>query len=173
MVRKGGKEMLLKEAEKRSAEIVEILKPNCTRILVVGSIRRKKPECNDIDILLIPSNFLTLHAEILRLGVCTADGPKLTRIFHARAPAAAGGPQAIQVDIYYATEETWGTLVLIRTGSMESNLRLCDLAKRRGWKIKASGEGLFDGTGKRIAGDSEEDIYSALGLKYLSPEQRV
>ncbi len=45
----GGIEMKLQEAEEQSAEIVELLKPFCKKILVVGSIRRKKPECKDID----------------------------------------------------------------------------------------------------------------------------
>jgi DNA polymerase/3'-5' exonuclease PolX len=155
--------MLLPEAEQRSAEIVEKLKPYCKQIMVVGSIRRKKPECKDIDIVLIPANPLALHAEILRLGVCTADGPKLTRVFH----------ESTQVDIYYANEDTWGTLVLIRTGPMENNLRLCTLAKKKGWQLKAGGDGLVDPqTNKKIAGD-EESIFAALGLKYLLPEQRA
>jgi DNA polymerase (family X) len=155
-------QLLLKEAERRSAEIVELLKPNCKEILIVGSIRRKKAECRDIDILLIPSEYLLLHAEILRLGVCTADGPKLTRVFH----------EGIQVDIYYATPETWETLKLIRTGSIQSNLRLCSKAMSKGWQLKASGEGLLGEFGQRIAGDSEEQIFAALGLKYVPPEQR-
>lgn len=155
--------MKLKEAEQRSAEIVERLKPYCKQILVCGSIRRKKPECKDVDIVLIPSDYFNLHSAILRLGVCTADGPKMTRIFH----------DGIQVDIYYATAETWGTLVLIRTGSAEHNIRLTTLAKKKGWQLKAGGEGLVDlKTGRKIAGD-EEGIFAALGLKYLPPELRL
>ena len=154
--------MNLKEAEQKAVEIVDLLKPNCKEILVVGSIRRKKPECKDIDIVLIPSDFLLLHAQILKLGESMMDGPKITRILH-------GG---IQVDVYYATEETWGTLVLIRTGSRESNQRLCSLARRKGWQLKASGEGLLDSSGKKIAG-KEEDIFSALGLTYMRPEERA
>jgi DNA polymerase (family 10) len=155
--------MLLKEAEQQAAAIVDRLKPNCKEILVVGSIRRKKPAPADIDILLIPSEYLLLHAEILKLGESLVDGPLLTRVLH----------EGVQVDIYYATPETWGTLVLIRTGSAENNKRLCFLAKRKGLQLKANGEGLLDGTGKRLAGDSEEQIFSALGLHYMAPEQRA
>jgi DNA polymerase (family 10) len=155
--------MLLQEAKQRAAAIVDRLKPNCKEILVVGSIRRKKPAPADIDILLIPSEYLLLHAEILKLGVCMADGPLLSRIVQ----------DGVQVDIYYATPETWGTLVLIRTGSAENNKRLCFLAKRKGLQLKANGEGLLDSTGKRLAGDTEEQIFSALGLRYMPPEQRA
>lgn len=155
--------MLLKEAELKAAEIMGPISPWCEKILVVGSVRRKKTECKDIDILLIPKNYLTAHAEILKLGPTKVDGPQITRVDY----------QGIQVDFYYATPATWGTLVLIRTGSQKNNMRLCELAKRKGWQLKASGEGLIDGAGTRLASDREEDIFSALGLKYIPPEQRA
>ena len=155
--------MKLQEAEQRSAEIVELLKPYCKRIMVCGSIRRKKSICRDIDIVLVPADYSSLHSALLRLGVCTADGPKITRVFH----------DSVQVDVYYATEETWGTLVLIRTGSAENNRRLCSLAMKKNWQLKANGEGLVDPkTGRKIA-NTEESIFTALGLKYLQPRERA
>jgi len=154
--------MNLKEAEQKAVEIVELLKPHCKEILVVGSIRRKKAEPADIDILCIPLDYLLLHAEILKLGASKVDGPKITRISY----------DGIQVDVYYATEETWGTLLLIRTGSRKNNQRLCLMAQRKGWQLKASGEGLLDGSAKKIAG-TEEDIFSTLGLTYMRPEERA
>ena len=81
-------------------------------------------------------------------------------------------PENITVDIYLATPATWATLLLIRTGSAESNIRLSGLAKSKGWHLKASGEGLFDEDDNRIAGDTEESIFSALGIPYLEPNER-
>ncbi|MBA7669483.1 hypothetical protein ES703_77614 [subsurface metagenome] len=69
------------------------------------------------------------------------------------------------------SEETWATLLLIRTGSKESNIRLATLAQKKGWRLKANGEGLFN-EGQRIAGDTEESIYEALELPYQRPEER-
>ncbi|MBA7714607.1 hypothetical protein ES703_123634 [subsurface metagenome] len=45
-------------------------------------------------------------------------------------------------------------------------------AKIRGWRLAASGDGLFNEKGERIAGDTEESIYKALGLPYQPPERR-
>lgn len=47
----------------------------------------------------------------------------------------------------------------LRTGSAQNNIRLATLAKKRGWQLKANGDGLFDGNGRRIAGDTEEGIF--------------
>jgi DNA polymerase (family 10) len=77
-----------------------------------------------------------------------------------------------QVDIYIADETTWATLLLIRTGSTENNIRLCSRAKDMGWHLAASGDGLFNEMGKRIAGDTEISIYNALGLPYQEPLER-
>ena len=76
-----------------------------------------------------------------------------------------------QVDIYFATSSSWGTLLLIRTGSKEHNVFLARRARSLGMELKASGAGLFR-NGVRIAGDTEESIFEALGLPYKEPEER-
>jgi DNA polymerase (family 10) len=76
------------------------------------------------------------------------------------------------VDIYFADENTWATLLLIRTGSAANNIRLCSKAKNMGWHLHADGAGLFNQFGKRMAGDTEASIYEALGLPYQTPAER-
>jgi len=154
--------MELEKAQKIAEGIVARLEPYCQRIEVAGSIRRQKDWVNDIDLVLIPSDPWKLRQEILGLGASKMTGSKIMRVMVGR----------IQVDIYIASEETWATLLLIRTGSKENNVRLAILAKKRGWHLAAAGDGLFDENGERIAGDSEESIYQALDLPYQEPWQR-
>ena len=54
----------------------------------------------------------------------------------------------------------------------EMSDELLTLAKKKGWRLAASGDGLFNEHGERIAGDTEESIYEALGLRYQRPEER-
>lgn len=154
--------MELERAQKIASEVVKRLSPYCWRIEVVGSIRRGKPQVRDIDIVLIPSDLWNLHHEIMGMGQVRMSGSKIMRVM----------VNSTQVDIYVASEETWATLLLIRTGSAENNIRLATLAKKRGWHLAASGEGLFNQEGERVAGDSEESIYEALGLPWQRPEER-
>ncbi len=157
--------MPLEQAKEIAQKIVTRLKPYCHRIEIAGSIRRQRPFIGDIDIVLIPSDPWNLEAEVLALArpfQPKVSGEKLKRFDYKGA----------QIDLYYASPETWATLLLIRTGSKESNIRLCTLAKRKGWHLAASGDGLFDDTGKRVAGDTEESIYKALGLPFQRPEER-
>ena len=46
------------------------------------------------------------------------------------------------------------------------------IAQRRGWHLKANGDGLFNHHGNRMAGDTEESIFEALGVPYQEPEER-
>lgn len=156
----------LQKAELVANKIVKQLEPHCARIAVAGSVRRKKRWVNDIDIVLIPRDMWLIHEAIMNL--CQPAAPaRLSGLKIIRVPI-----EGVQVDFYMATEDNWSTLLLIRTGSTENNIRLCSLAKKKGWRLAASGDGLFDERGKKVAGDTEESIYEALGVPFQKPEQR-
>ncbi len=154
--------MSLERAQRIAGEVARRLSPYCKKIEVVGSIRRKKPQVRDIDFVLIPSDLWNLQHEIMGMGQSRVSGEKLKRVMVG----------STQVDLYFATPETWATLLLIRTGSAENNIRLCSRAKEMGWHLAASGGGLFNEKDERIAGDSERSIYDALDLPYQRPEER-
>ena len=154
--------MELERAKSIANEVIKRLSPYCQRIEIAGSVRRNKPTVNDLDFVLIASDPWNLTHEITGLGPSTLKGDKLKRVSY----------NGVQLDFYYASPETWATLLLIRTGSKENNIRLATLAKKKGWHLAASGDGLFDEKGQRLAGDSEQSIYEALGLPYQEPEER-
>lgn len=154
--------MELQQARALADEVVALLAPHCAAIQVVGSIRRQKPFPRDIDIVMIPEHQGQLAVAIAALGKKVKDGPRIaTRWYKSR-----------MVDLYIADLQSWHTLLLIRTGSKEHNIKLTTLAKQRGWHLYADGKGLYDADGKRMAGDSEESFFEALGIPYSPPEQR-
>ena len=154
--------MKLKDAEELAKRIVEHILPLCERVEVAGSIRRKKSEVRDIDLVLIPKPLSwhriiatlqrTMNAEVLKRGESIAQ---LTI-------------KGVNVDLYSATTETWGALLLIRTGSAEHNIRLSKQALSMGMKLSHKG---LTKDGKVIA-SSEEEIFEALDLPYVEPEER-
>ena len=73
-----------------------------------------------------------------------------------------------QIDLYFATPETWGTLVLIRTGSAEHNIKLSMIAQKKGLKLSHGG---LSKNGQVIA-STEKEIFEALDLPYVEPEER-
>ena len=165
--------MKLQEAEALAFKILQVIEPCCERVSIAGSVRRRRPEPNDIDIVLIPKPFMwnqiqtSMRAELdARQGIA---GTQLIRMYipFANAPAP---DRHIQVDFYAATEQTWGTILLIRTGSTDHNIRLCTHAKALDMMLSAS-RGVIE-KGKVVASKTEEEIFKALILPYVAPGDR-
>jgi DNA polymerase (family X) len=159
-------DMLLDYARGFSVGIVEQLKSHCERIEVVGSVRRKKARVNDIDILCqLKQEFGTEQAfEDAVLNLCSevySNGKVIKSVLI----------NGVQADFYIATPATYETLRLIRTGSAQHNIKLTSLAKRRGWKLYASGRGLVDEYGN-ILSATEAGILKLLLGRYVEPEER-
>ena len=156
------KTMELLKAQTIAEGIVSQLKPYCSRILIAGSIRRKRPLVHDIDIVLVPENQGKLIYKITQLmGAPRIAGEKLITCQLAD----------INVDLYIATPGTWATILLIRTGSAAHNIKLASLAKKKGMMLHADGRGVTK-EGVIKSGDTEQSIFEALDLPYLEPEAR-
>ncbi len=153
--------MELERARKIAGEIVERLSPYCSRIEVAGSIRREKSIVRDIDIVLIPYDPWNLSLMVAGLGPAKVMGDKLKRINY----------NGVQVDLYYATEKTWGMTLLVRTGSAAHNIKLAARAKKMGLHFSVA-RGIENENGVVIASLTEEEVLNALGLDYIPPEER-
>jgi DNA polymerase/3'-5' exonuclease PolX len=181
------------EALKKAVDLKAELAPFCERIEIAGSIRRGKPQVKDIDLVAIPkmasrsalwrsatkvsdTDFAMAVRE--QLVTVIAEGQSLLR-------GTAGMPdgKVIAVDIYIAAPETWATVLLIRTGSAEHNIWMCNRAKGIGGKLHADGSGLevpgqYDAVAQRTVNSrilrpaSEEEIFKALGMPTPPPSQR-
>jgi DNA polymerase (family 10) len=75
----------------------------------------------------------------------------------------------LQVDLRVVPAESYGAALLYFTGSKGYNIELRKRAIARGLKLNEYG--LFKGE-RRIAGASEESIYAALDLPWVTPERR-
>ena len=153
--------------------ITTAIMPYCEKWEVAGSIRRQCAVVNDIDIVLIPK--AGVMDDIKR--VCLQYHPD----FDASVPAPKWGAKLatfsyqgkIGVDLYFADEHSWPVILMIRTGSREHNVNLTTKAKSMGMFLAAEGALYADREKeKRIPVTSEGDIYGALDLCYLDPEDR-
>jgi DNA polymerase (family 10) len=77
----------------------------------------------------------------------------------------------MQVDLRPFAPESLGAALQYFTGSKDHNVRLRERAVRRGLKLNEYGVYRVE-TGERIAGETEEDVYAALGLAWIPPELR-
>lgn len=142
--------------------------PGVQKAEIAGSIRRKKETIGDIDILLQAGSKdrKSIVAGITGLPaikkIIAAGTTKVTVLLHTGD---------IQADIRLVHDYEYGAALLYFTGSKEHNIRLRTLAREKGYKINEYG--LFEvSTGRRIAGTTEKEMYTRLGLPYFPPEKR-
>lgn len=172
--------MELTKARAIAEELVGLLAPACLRIEIAGSIRRRRPEVGDIELLVIPK-FLE-HIDLLdrELGVLMlvegifdhrrnkrgsiVYGPKNKLLVHK--------PSGIGVDIFSTTEECWPVAMVVRTGGKATNIEISRRAIDRGMSFHAYGRGFTRADNSELVCYSEEDVFKAVGLRYLEPWER-
>ena len=165
--------MKLEEAGALADRIVHCIEDLCDRIQVAGSTRRRRPEVNDIDMVLIPQHMMWTSI-VQRIkdqfkAKVVLGGQQLVRM-HVPQSLPPVPELIVQVDLYRATYETWGTLLLIRTGSIDHNIMMCSRAQKMGMMLSASDGVIKDA--KVIASRTEEEIFKALEMDFIPPEKR-
>jgi DNA polymerase (family 10) len=157
---------LLSDTTAIAAELLAYLhdKTPAAELLPVGSLRRGCETCGDIDILASGGD-ASLMDHLLafpRVERVLAQGETKTSV------RITGGYQA---DLRLVASDSRGAAMQYFTGSKAHNVALRDRAIQQGFKLNEYG--LFrvaDDT--RVAGDTEEGIYDALGMAWVPPELR-
>ncbi len=135
------------------------------QISPAGSLRRMKETVKDIDILITSKN----PARIM--GVFTGLPNVAEILAHGETKSSVRLRENIQVDLRVVEPECFGAALQYFTGSKQHNIRVRELAQRKG--LKVSEYGVFnDKTDRRVAGKTEEAVYGAIGLPFIPPELR-
>jgi DNA polymerase (family 10) len=170
--------MELRRAQLIAEELKSLLAPECQRITIAGSIRRRKPAVGDIELLVIPKyvdGVDQLDEEIKKL---MAEG-LLGYRQNVRGSIAYGQknkllvhlPSGIGVDVFSTTEDCWWVSLVVRTGGEVTNKRIAMAAIRKGWHLMAYGRGFSTPRGDVVC-RSEEEVFRAVGFPYPAPWER-
>lgn len=157
---------LLSEAATAVSSIVEWLhasRPGLD-LLPVGSLRRGCDTCGDVDILAVGAGTAVLEL--------FTSYPLVERVLgRGETKASVRLQGGLQADLRAVASHERGAAMQYFTGSKAHNIVLRDRALERGWRLNEYG--LFKADDQsRIAGETEEEIYQALGLAFVPPELR-
>jgi DNA polymerase/3'-5' exonuclease PolX len=164
--------------------MVDILRPDCQRIEIAGSLRRKKLTIGDIEIVLIP-NIVTdlfggqrydhelIAAHLWHEGFDLPMNGPLHKQAHLPPVASK---DTVNFDIYLTDPEKWGVIFTLRTGPAEFSHRLVTprrvggylpsyLKVQDGRVCNRSDDALYDTP-------EESDFFRVIGLPYIQPEAR-
>ena len=157
--------MPIAEALALSRRVLDLLgrKVDVKRAVFAGSLRRCRDTCGDLD-LLVPA----------KAGKPVVDA--FTHLPGVERVLAAGDTKASvlfegmrQVDLRVVPPDSFGAALCYFTGSKEHNVRLRELARKKGLKVNEYG--VFRGR-TRLAGKTEEEVYAALDLPWIPAEMR-
>lgn len=180
----------LDEIKPLAQSFLEYLSPVCERIEIVGSIRRMKDFCGDIEILAIPKirtskkkaplgDALGVETKVIRETNLLINF--LKKKFERRKLFIIKGKDKyfqlvskdlVQVDLFLANKDNWGLIKMIRTGSAAySKNFMIESAKT---KYESSKGYLRDReTGEIIPVESEEELFEIIGFPLLHPRERT
>jgi DNA polymerase (family 10) len=150
-----------------AAQLADVLRAHggVERIEVAGSLRRMKETVKDIDLLVTS----TEPARVIRTLVTLPSVVEV--VARGDTKATVRHQEGLHVDLRVVAPEAFGAALQYFTGSKEHNVRVREMARRRGLTI--SEYGVFEErSGVRVAGATEEELYAAVGLPWIPPELR-
>jgi len=131
--------------------------------VVAGSYRRRKDTVGDVD-------FLVVSDEPEKVGARFVRYPEVKEVLASGTTrSSARLASGIQADLRVVPRESCGAALHYFTGSKSHNIAVRKLGIARGLKINEYG--VWRGE-KRVAGETEESVYAAVGLPYIEPELR-
>ena len=130
-----------------------------------GSYRRGKETVGDLDLL------VTATDRHQAMDDLEAFPSRTMTIGRGETKISIRVGKAFQVDMRVVEPDEFGAALQYFTGSQAHNIHTRRLAKDQGLKINEYGVfRLKDDT--RIAGATEEEVYQAIGLRWIAPELR-
>jgi len=160
-----GKKMKTIHARPIAKEVEAALKavPCVADVVVCGSMRRMRPELNDVDVVVVSETMNPKGQIWSQLPKCDHlnNGNTDKRIIY----------KGLQFDIRVFPHRAKGAALLFSTGSARFNVQMRSHAKRLGFKLNRYG--VWKGDTNLTVGFDEKQIFELLGLKYVEPKDRM
>lgn len=160
--------VLIGEALMEAEKYIEYMK-KCEaikRIEYAGSLRRREETIGDIDLLATVRGDGESSSDVMEHFVKYRDVLKIVAQGETKSAVILDG--GMQVDLRVVEDEVFGAALHYFTGSKAHNIKVREMAKKKG--LKVSEYGVFNP--KLIACKTEEDVFGAVGLPYIEPELR-
>lgn len=154
-------------------EILRIISPLISKLTkifkVVGSYRRDKGknDYGDLDIIAANTSTLDVFNAILKKIPGTTIGRRGDKVLTMVVPFKS---KLAQVEVNIVDSTSLGAATLHSVGSQNFNIGLRSLAKSKGFTLNQYG--LFDNNSVKIAGDTEESVFTKLGLRLIPYSDR-
>lgn len=138
--------------------------------LICGSWRRGLTDCKDLDIVIL----VPLDPEWMMIIERLNQHPGV-KIGSQGMEQVSGEVYSVPFDLTRCSRPNeWWYYILYRTGSKQHNILMRKVAKSKGWLLNQHGISGPESSihEKAISPNSEQDIFTALGMDFLTPSER-
>src|SRR5215468_9240101 len=150
---------------KKAGKAVESVTP-------AGSLRRGKETVGDLDLLVTLADGHTAQKQVDALADHILTYSEIDqKLAHGENKVSFTLGDGLQVDVRLLEKESFGAALLYFTGSKEHNVVLRGRANDMGLTLNEYALATLKGE-KRVAGRTEEEIYTKLKLDFIPPELR-
>ena len=157
------------EADKLTEYLVKY--PGLDKITPAGSLRRGRETVGDLDILVTGTACCGEEDRQKAIAYVAQYPPLMDTIASGDNKISFHLRSGLQVDVRLLPPDSFGAAMQYFTGSKAHNVALRQRALKMGYTL--SEYSLADlKTEAAVAGKTEEEIYSKLGLDYIPPEMR-
>jgi len=136
--------------------------PGVTAAAVGGSLRRMRDTIGDIDLLVAAEEaeaVMDRFAALENVESVAGRGPTKTNVVLLNG---------LGVDLRVLPAARWGTLLNYFTGSKDHNVKLREMALKKGLSLNEHAFTPLDG-GAELLCATEEEVYARLGLPFIPP----
>ncbi len=139
------------------------------KILVAGSVRRKKETIGDVDFLVGVEDDTDKYIIQTIMNTFVSMDEVIKVVSKGETRSSVKTKQGLDMDLRVIRVCSFGAASQYFTGSKEHNVELRKIAIKQ--NLKLNEYGLFK-EDKRIKGENEEEIYNYLGMQWIPPEIR-
>jgi DNA polymerase (family X) len=137
------------------------------RSAYAGSLRRMAETIGDVDLLVAATEKDAPTIMDAFVGLHVVDRV----LAHGETKSSVVATGGLQIDLRVVPLQVWGAAMIYFTGSKAHNIRIREMAVRKG--LKLSEYGLFQAKGgELVVAETEEDVYAQLGLPWIPPPLR-
>jgi len=170
-------------------KLLKSLRPHCLRAEIAGSVRRRKTDVGDVEIVCIPrwvleqdeSNLFTEEQVLVNRVTRWAreDGTDACGIVWTPRPYPESKllrglhyPSGLRIELHLVPAPVWGMALQIRTGNAEFSKAFQHQLGRRGLQCRdLQVTRKEDGT--ILPTPEEADVFRLTGLEWVEPEART
>lgn len=166
-------------ADRCVERIIEVLGPVAEEVAAAGSVRRRRPQVGDIELVVRPRmhpdlfgdetpELEPLHAALNELGNRIKGGDRYVRIDLGKM----GDLPFFALDVFIVHPPAqWGSILAIRTGPWDLSREIVTMMRHRGYRHENGHARRID-TGELVPPPTEEAFFALAGVEYVEPHER-